>query len=174
MNTPSPAPAALPPLWERRWFGPAAVAAVAVAMLVWTWGTWPDVLVDFGVQLYVPWRLASGQVLYRDIAHYTGPLSVYYNALAFKFFGSSLLVLVLWNLPILAGIFVAIYYVCGKIAGRPAAVVASLSFAVLFAFAHLMPIGNYNYVCPYEYEYTHATLLCFGVAIFVWRLLKTA
>ena len=87
-------------------------------MLVWTWGTWPDVLVDFGVQLYVPWRLAAGEVLYRDIAHYTGPLSVYFNTIPFKIFGPSLLALVLWNLPILAGIIAAIYYLSGQIAGR--------------------------------------------------------
>ena len=34
-----------------------------------------------------------------------------------------------------------------------------------------MQIGNYNYVCPYEYEYTHATLLCLLEVIFVWRLI---
>ncbi len=63
------------------------------------WGTWIDVLVDFGVQLYVPWRLVAGEVLYRDIAHYTGPLSIYYNALAFRVGGVSLLTLVIANLP---------------------------------------------------------------------------
>ena len=162
----------LPPLWERRWFGPAAVAAVALAMLAWTWGTWPDLLVDFGVQLYVPWRLAAGEVLYRDIAHYTGPLSVYYNALVFRIFGASLLALVLANLPVLGGIIAEIYYLCGQMAGRIAAIAASLSFVVLFAFARLMPIGNYNYVCPYEYDYTHGMLLCLGAVIFAWRLVK--
>jgi hypothetical protein len=166
-------PPKLPPLWQRRWFQPAAIAAAALAMLVWTWGTWPDVLVDFGVQLYVPWRLAAGEVLYRDIAHYTGPLSIYYNALAFRIFGPSFLALVLWNLPILAGIFVMIYCLCEKIVGRIGAFAANMSFTVLFAFSHLTPAGNYNYVCPYEYEYTHATLLCLGVVIFVSRMLKT-
>jgi hypothetical protein len=165
-------PPKLPPLWERRWFAPAAIAAAALAMLVWTWGTWPDVLVDFGVQLYAPWRLAAGEVLYRDIAHYTGPLSIYYNALAFRIFGPSLLTLVLWNLPILAGIFAMVYCLCGKVAGPLAAFAAGISFTVLFAFSHLTPAGNYNYVCPYEYEYTHATLLCLGVVIFVSRMLK--
>ncbi len=140
-------------------------------MLVWTWGTWPDVLVDFGVQLYVPWRLAAGEVLYRDIAHYTGPLSVYFNTIPFKIFGPSLLALVLWNLPILAGIIAAIFYLSEQIAGRAAAFAAGISFVVLFAFSHLMQIGNYNYVCPYEYEYTHATLLCLLEVIFLWRLI---
>ena len=68
-------------------------------MMLWTWQTWPDVLIDFGVQLYVPWRLSAGEVLYRDIAHYTGPLSVYYHAIFFRIFGPSLRVLEYSELP---------------------------------------------------------------------------
>jgi 4-amino-4-deoxy-L-arabinose transferase-like glycosyltransferase len=158
-----------PPLWQRRWFGPALVAPAAVAMLVWTWQTWPDVLVDFGVQLYVPWRLTQGQVLYRDIAHYTGPLSVYYNALAFWLFGASLRVLEIANLPILAATIALIYWLALRLGGRMCATICGLSFVALFAFAHLTPSGNYNYVCPYEYEYTHALLLCLACISLVWR-----
>lgn len=156
-------------LWQRRWFGPTLVALAAAAMLACTWQTWPDVLVDFGVQLYVPWRLTQGQVLYRDIAHYTGPLSVYFNALAFYLFGSSLRVLEFANLPILAGIIAIIYWLALRLGGRLCAVVCGLSFVALFAFAHLTPAGNYNYVCPYEYEYTHGIFLSLGCLVFTWR-----
>jgi len=45
-----------------RWGGPFVIAIAAGAMLRWTWGTWPDVLVDFGRELYVAWRLAEGEV----------------------------------------------------------------------------------------------------------------
>jgi hypothetical protein len=47
--------------------------------------------------------------------------------------------------------------------------VCSVSFLTLFAFAHISVAGNYNFVTPYEYEYTHATLLCLGCVIFVYR-----
>jgi hypothetical protein len=160
-------------LWQRGWFGPTLVALAAVAMLFLTWQTWPDVLVDFGVQLYVPWRLAQGQVLYRDIAHYTGPLSVYYNALAFWLFGSSLRVLEFANLPILAAIIAIVYWLALRLGGRLCALVCGLSFVALFAFAHLTPAGNYNYVCPYEYEYTHGMLLSLGSLIFTWRFARS-
>jgi hypothetical protein len=160
------------PFWRRAGFGPGIVIVAALMMLVWTWGTWPDLLVDFGVQLYVPWRLAAGEVLYRDIAHYTGPLSVYFNAFAFRIFGTSLRVLVLCNLPILGGIIAEIYWLGNKLGGRVCATACGLTFVTLFAFSHLTQIGNYNYVCPYEYEYTHAMLLCFGCLIFLWRLLE--
>jgi len=158
------------PLWQRRWAGPGVVAAAFLAMLVWTWQKWADVLVDFAVQLYVPWQLAEGKVLYRDIAHYTGPISVYYNALAFRVFGVNLRVLELANLPIVIGIVIVIYRLACKLGGRLCAVVCAVSFVTLFAFAHLTIAGNYNFVCPYEYEYTHATLLSLGCVIFLDRL----
>jgi hypothetical protein len=159
------------PLWQRRWAGPAVILAVFTALLAWTWQRLADVLVDFGVQLYVPWQLSQGKVLYRDIAHYTGPLSVYYNALAFRIFGVNLRVLELANLPVLIGIVIAIHYLANRMGGRFCAVVCNVSFLTLFAFAHISVAGNYNFVTPYEYEYTHATLLCLGCVIFLHRMM---
>jgi hypothetical protein len=141
-------------------------------MFWWTWQTWCDLLIDFGVQLYVPWRLAAGEVLYRDIAHYTGPISVYYHALAFKIFGPSLRTLEFVELPTVALIFAAIYYLAQKLAGRLSAIVCGITFATMFAFAHLMPAGNYNFICPYEYEYTHGTLLSLGCVICLGRWMQ--
>jgi hypothetical protein len=54
--------------------------AVGAALLAWTWRKWPDILVDFGRELYIPWQLVSGKVLYVDIAYFNGPLSPYLNA----------------------------------------------------------------------------------------------
>ena len=48
--------------------GVMAVVAAALGMLFWSWGTWPHPYVDFGRELYVPWRLSEGEVLYRDLA----------------------------------------------------------------------------------------------------------
>lgn len=160
-------------LWQRPWIGPLIIAAAAVAMLVRTWQTWPDCLVDFGVQLYVPWQLAEGKVLYRDVAHYTGPLSVYYNALAFRVFGVNLRVLELANFPILIGTIWAVYFLGRHLGGKLCATVCGLSFVTLFAFAHITRAGNYNYVCPYEYDYTHAMFLCLLCIILLGRFART-
>ena len=40
-----------------------AIFAAALGMLCWSWGTWPHPYVDFGRELYVPWRLGEGEVL---------------------------------------------------------------------------------------------------------------
>ncbi len=46
-----------------------------------------------------------------------------------------------------------------------AAILAAFPFIILFAFAHLTIAGIFNFVCPYEYEYTHATLLSLLICI---------
>ena len=66
-----------------------ALAALPLAafLLHRSWGAWPDVMVDFGRELYVPWRITLGEVLYRDLEWFNGPLSQYVNALWFRLFG---------------------------------------------------------------------------------------
>src|SRR5262249_12545387 len=106
-------------------FDPASprVAAVLLALLTlamtwWTWGRWPDVLVDFGRELYVPWRLASGDVLYRDIAYFNGPLSAYANALLFALIGSSLRALALVNVALIGAVTALLYALLSRIGSR--------------------------------------------------------
>src|SRR2546423_13578003 len=107
---------------SRSWLGPAVVAAAMVGMMAWSWGTWPDPLVDFGAQLYYPWRIrAAGAVLYRDIAFYNGPLSQYLNALWFTIGGVSLRTLVLANLAICIATLVLIYRLALHASGPMAA-----------------------------------------------------
>ena len=66
-----------------RWAGVGVILIAGVTMLVISWRKWLDPTVDFGRELYVPWQLSQGQVLYRDIAYFNGPLSPYFNALVF-------------------------------------------------------------------------------------------
>jgi len=45
--------------------GPSVVVATFLAMSAWTWRKWPDILVDFGRELYVPWQRVAGKVFSR-------------------------------------------------------------------------------------------------------------
>ena len=68
-----------------------AVHAIVFALLTWwSWRKWSDPIIDVGRELYVPWQITQGRVLYRDIASLFGPLSPYVNALWFTLFGVSL------------------------------------------------------------------------------------
>jgi hypothetical protein len=153
------------------WLGPACVALVALAMLVWTWRAWGDVIVDFGRELYVPWRLSEGQVLYRDIAYFNGPLSPYWNALWFRVFGPSVLTLVGANLVVLAVLTGLLYAILSRIAGRLAATVAGIVFFPLFALGDFARNGSYTFLAPYSHDLTHGVVLGIGGIFCVLRYL---
>ncbi len=139
--------------------GPVLVFAAAVSMLAWTWFKWPDPVVDFGRELYVPWQLSQGKVLYRDIAYFNGPLSPYFNTLVFLILGVSLRSLVLVNIVILAVIVVLIGRLWRIIADRLTATLAGLLVVTVFAFLQFADVGNYNFVTPYSHELTHGIAL---------------
>lgn len=154
------------------WDGLATLALISTAawMAHWTWCTWPDILVDFGRELYVPWQLTEGRRLYADIEFFSGPLSQYLNAFVFRMFGTGFLVLVTFNLLLLTGLLLLLYYALRQIAGRGAAFGAGMVFVLLFAFGQFVPNGNYNYVCPYSHEITHGLLLSLAALVCLWQV----
>lgn len=157
-----------------RWLGPVVTLALGVALLAWTWGKWADVLIDFGGELYVAWRLREGDVLYRDLAYFTGPLSPYLNSLWFRCFGTSVMTLVIANLALLALTTTLLYRLSVALANRFAATVACALFLALCALAAHQGAGNYNFVCPYSHEMTHATLLSLAALTALRRWLARA
>ena len=69
--------------------GPLLVATTAVALALRTRRMWGDPVVDFGREVYVAWRVSEGADLYRDVAHFNGPLASYANAAWFDVMGCS-------------------------------------------------------------------------------------
>ena len=147
------------------------VLAVAfVALLAWSWGTWPDVLVDFGRELYAAWRLSRGEVLYRDVASFYGPLSPYVNALWFRLFGVGLRTLVLANLVLLAAATLLLRALLLRAGTRRAAAgAAALVFLCVCGFSRLVQNGSFNFVCPYAHEATHGFLLALAALVCALR-----
>jgi hypothetical protein len=107
----------------------------------------------------VAWRLASGDVLYRDIASRNGPLSHGVNAAWFLLFGVSIRCLVLCNLAILAGTCALAWRVFAPTCGRAVAAATGLTLLAAFGFAHTLSVGNYNWVTPYQHSQTHGVAL---------------
>jgi hypothetical protein len=151
--------------WE--WVGIVFLALAVVFALVSSWRKWPDSLVDFGRELYLPWRLSEGAVLYRDIDHLYGPLSHYFNALIFRIFGTGMMKIVGVNLLLYCASLALIYYEVRVGWGRLAAFTGSLLFILLFSFCQFVPIGNYNFATPYAHETTHGFLLVLAL-ILIW------
>ena len=112
------------------------------------------------MQLYIPWRICQGAVLYRDL-HYLagGPFSQYFNALLFKIFGVSFRTLIFANLAITAALLVLIYRRFLAATDRWTATTICLGIVLVFAFNEYQVVGNYNYIAPYSHELFHGLVL---------------
>ena len=141
-------------------FGRIAIVSGCAIILLWfSWMKWPDVLVDFGRELYVPWMISEGKVLYRDALYFAPPLSPYWNAFWFRLFGPGLSIIVWVNIGLLFILLSFMYRVMSHAATPFASTLACLIFLSLFAVGHYTEYGNYNYVTPYSHEATHGMLL---------------
>jgi len=140
------------------WMG-AIPMGIAFILLSWmSWRKWADPLIDFGQQLYVPWRLSRGAVLYHDVSYVYGCLSVCYHAALFKIFCVSLNVLLVSNFLILIFLLLLVYRLFLKCSDVWTAATIGLALTVL-AFSQLLDVGNYNYLCPYSHEEFHGIVL---------------
>ena len=136
------------------------IAAIFLGAACLTWRMWPDPLVDFGNQLYLPWRISLGDVLYKDVRYLTGgPLSQYYHGLLFKIFGPSLSVLIFSNLAMLAGVLLVLYRRFAANSNPATATMICAGILLVFAFNQYSNIGNYNFVTPYCHEVWHGLVL---------------
>lgn len=139
--------------------GVGGLLGIGALRLGLSWGHWPDVLIDFGRELYLPWRLSEGEVLYRDLAHLSGPLSAYWNALVFRVFGVGLDRIVWSNVALVVALTALLHRLLARIAGPFSAFAGAALFLSVFAFCQVDRIANYNYVTPYAHELTHGLLL---------------
>ncbi len=160
----------------RMWIDALALALIGASFAAWTWRRWGEPHIDYGGEVYTAWRLAEGDVLYRDVAYFTGPLSPYLNALVLRLTGGGIRALELFHLGLAAVTCVLIYRVLLHAWSRLAAFLGCTAFLTLFCFAQLELYDNTNFIAPYSHEAVHATPLCFGalLALHAWRERRTA
>jgi len=145
----------LPALKQR--LNPFILVVLGACLLHMSWQKWINIIWDYGRELYTPWRITCGQVLYKDIASLFGPFPPYWNALLFKVFGVSIMTLVLFNILLVAGITVLIYRFFSYTTDKRIALFASAAFLSLFAFQqNNLDQGIFAYICPYSYSVTYA------------------
>jgi hypothetical protein len=147
------------PRWLE-WLAIASLVLLACHFLNISWRKWPDPQIDFGRELYIPWRLSLGDVLRRDIESPFGPLSQYFNAGLFALFGPSLMVLVSANLVVYGAILFSAYWILRQGWRVVGAWAGSAIFVSVFSFSQFDIIGNYNYATPYAHEAKHGLLVC--------------
>jgi len=142
---------ALPQYKSERWGFP-AILILGLAMATISWQKWADLIVDYGQQLYIPWQISKGKILYRDMDYLFGPFSAYLHAFLFKVFEPGIMVLVWFNLGVVAALSFTIYLLFKYFSDSLTATLTTLAFLGIFAFGQYMGGGNFNFVCAYSYE----------------------
>ena len=145
-----------------------------LALLWLSWRRWFHFAIDFGRELYVPWRLSEGDRLFVEVAYFNGPLSPYLNALGFKLFGVGFDTVLALNLLVLAFVAILVYRLLQRLGGAWSAVAGTLVFFLLFALADPTGSGNYNYLAPYSHEMTHGLLLALAAVLALLEALESA
>src|ERR1043166_2212861 len=97
----------------RAWLPWIWLAGVYLLLVVISCKRWANPIVDCGREMYVPWQITTGKMLYRDLFWMYGPLVPYWHALLFKLFGLHLNVLYAVGLSLVA-IQTALVFVIGR------------------------------------------------------------
>lgn len=167
---PEPTDSGEPRFWQPpAWVPPVLLVAIGAVMLTWNPDGWSHPLVDYGRELYVPWRITEGEVLYRDLAYFNGPLSPYLNAMWFRLFGVNMHVLTVVNVAVAALVCALLYRLLVAISDRFTTTICTAMFLFFFVFQHIEKLGNFNWIGPYSHEMTH------GIAftmLAVWLILR--
>jgi 4-amino-4-deoxy-L-arabinose transferase-like glycosyltransferase len=141
-------------------FAAVVLGCVFCGLLAMTWRKWPDMMLDFGLQLYMPWKISTGAVIYRDLAYMTGgPFSQYLDAVLFHICGVSFLTLAMFNLGLLVLLLLMVYRCFYRAADQLTALMCCLAILLVFAFGHYSDYGIFNYVTPYCEEVYQGLIL---------------
>jgi 4-amino-4-deoxy-L-arabinose transferase-like glycosyltransferase len=137
-----------------RWLAVLLPLLAGGAALAVSWERWIDPFVDSGREMDVPWRLALGERLYRDITYYYGPLGPWLNALALRLFGHRWLVLEGICL-LLAIAILALVYQLARQAGSRWSAIAAVTLSAAFCLG--APKGG-----AFIFPYSSSCLLALG------------
>ena len=145
------------------------LSAIGFFMFFVSWRRWSLIILDFGRELYIPWKLSMGGVLDRDIYvdHY-GPFSPYLNAFLFKMFGVNIMTLAFFNMGVVIIITYCIYRFFRHTTNSVTAMMTAATFLSVFAFK----LPNYNYITPYAYALTHGIALSFFSILAFYQYIK--
>jgi hypothetical protein len=165
-------PAHSPGSWLRL-VSPVILIAAGLLMASISWLKWPDLLIDFGEQVYLAWQISEGKVIYKDLAYLHGPFSGYLHGLIFKLFGPGILTLAIFNMALVAALTLLIYIFIKKLSDQLTATVCALTFITLFAFGQYSGGGNFNFICAYIYELPHGVALSLLALYFFSKYIET-
>ena len=137
---------------------PALVAVLACFALL-AWASWRKVefpIIDVGREVEISARILAGQIPYRDVETYYGPLAYYANALALLLFGQRLEVFFGVGLSLALAATLLFYRLILRLTD---ARWAALGTVCMLIYCALGP-GLFNFILPYSYGAVYGIVLC--------------
>lgn len=153
---------------KRVWFPFLISAFCFIYLLKFSWLKWGDLIVDIGREMYVPWELSTGKLLYRDVSYLYGPFSPYFHAGLFKILGVHLHSLIASGIITAVLVSVLIYKISGIFLDKLLSTFTVLTFLFVFAFGQYVYLGNYNFILPYSYPAIHGILFSLAALYFFY------
>jgi hypothetical protein len=134
------------------------VVLCCYALLAWvSWGKIDNPVIDIGREMEIPARLATGEILYRDVETYYGPLAYYINALALLIFGHRIEVFYVISLCLIFLITLLYYRLAKLLTSGVWAALSTVCMLIYCAFSSDL----YHFLFPYSYGAVYAIALCF-------------
>lgn len=149
----------------RNWLPWVWLAVVYLLLVAVSWKRWVNPIVDCGREMYLPWQIAEGKMLYRDLFFMYGPLVPYWHALLFKVLGVHLNVLYAVGLTLVALQAGLIFVIARRLLSTTFALLAPMLFMTQFAFRPTLG----NLVFPYSFNAEYASVLNL---IALWLVLR--
>jgi dolichyl-phosphate-mannose-protein mannosyltransferase len=145
------------------------LALLVIIVLAASWARWLDPILDSGRDLYIPEKLVSGKVLYRDFQYYYPPVAPYLLALGTLIVGSDLAGYTFIGIAIGITAMLALYFLVRGLAGTIAATVACAMFVTL----SLTAATNWgsNFIFPYAHAATVGMMFLLLYLAFMARFL---
>ncbi len=144
-----------------------SIMAVAIAFALAasvTWRRLGSLLIDCGRELEVPRRILEGDVLYRDVRYYWGPLAPYLNAALYGLFGVHADVLMWAGIATAALACAGLYLLARHVLDQVASAAAAIAFVFLCAFSQRIQLAIFNFVMPFNCSATY------GMTAAIWSV----
>ena len=156
-------------LWEKGWIPALIIAGAFFYLFQISWLRWGSLLIDTGRELYVPWKILSGKMLYKDIFYEFGPFSPYLNSLLCMIFGVHMRAFIISGTLTAILMCVLLYKTSRIFLNAAFSTLCVLTFLFVFAFSQHYEAGIFNYIIPYSYASIHAITLAFLALFFYYK-----
>jgi len=146
---------------------PLSLIVLYIYLLSQSWLRWMDPLIDFPKDLYMAWRVSEGDLPYRDVTTWYGPLPQLTEGAGFHLFGAGLDTIVWMNIVLTVVVVFLLRDIFRMLGNQLSGWLAAVVFLGVFALGNYDHVANYNFIAPYVAQSTYSFA---GLVVVLWSL----